>query len=48
MLTSKGKIKIKLYPDTAPKTVTNFLVHAQEGYYDNLIFHRVIDNFMIQ
>jgi peptidyl-prolyl cis-trans isomerase B (cyclophilin B) len=48
MVTSKGKIKIKLYPDTAPKTVTNFLVHAQEGYYDNLIFHRVIDNFMIQ
>lgn len=48
MVTSKGKIKIKLYPDTAPKTVTNFLVHAQEGYYDNVIFHRVIDNFMIQ
>lgn len=48
MVTSKWKIKIKLFPDSAPKTVANFIVHAQQGYYDNLIFHRVIDNFMIQ
>lgn len=48
METSMGTIKIKLFPKYAPKTVENFVTHAKEGYYDGLIFHRVIDNFMIQ
>lgn len=48
MNTSKGPIKIKLFPELAPKTVENFLTHAEEGYYDGLIFHRVIEDFMIQ
>lgn len=43
-----GQIKVKLFPDEAPKAVENFTTHAEEGYYDGLIFHRVIDNFMIQ
>ena len=46
--TSMGDIKLVLYPEAAPLTVKNFIVHAQEGYYDNLKFHRVIDGFMIQ
>lgn len=46
--TSKGNITLELDADMAPKTVTNFIVHAQEGYYDNLTFHRVIPGFMIQ
>lgn len=46
--TSMGDIKIKLFPDKAPKAVENFTTHAKEGYYDNLIFHRVINDFMIQ
>lgn len=48
MVTSEGSIKIKLFPEQAPKTVENFLTHAKEGYYDGLKFHRVIENFMIQ
>ena len=48
METSKGTIKIALFPDKAPKTVENFVTHAKEGYYDGLTFHRVIDGFMIQ
>ncbi len=43
-----GDIKIKLFPDLAPKGVKNFVEHAKEGYYDELIFHRVINQFMIQ
>lgn len=48
MKTSMGDIKILLFPDAAPKAVENFTTHAQNGYYDNLIFHRVIPDFMIQ
>lgn len=48
MHTSMGDITLRLFPEQAPKTVTNFLTLAQEGKYDNTIFHRVIDDFMIQ
>lgn len=48
METSMGIIKIKLFPDIAPKAVENFVKHSEEGYYDGLIFHRVIKDFMIQ
>lgn len=41
-------IKAELYPDTAPETVRNFISLANEGFYDGLIFHRVIEGFMIQ
>lgn len=43
-----GDVKIKLFPDEAPKAVENFTTHAKEGYYDGLTMHRVIGNFMIQ
>jgi len=43
-----GKIKAELYPDVAPNTVNNFISLIQKGYYDGLIFHRVIPGFMIQ
>jgi len=46
--TSKGDITLELDADLAPKTVTNFVTHARDGYYDNLTFHRVIPGFMIQ
>jgi peptidyl-prolyl cis-trans isomerase B (cyclophilin B) len=46
--TSEGLIRIELWPDKAPSTVTNFLRYVDEGFYDGTIFHRVIDNFMIQ
>ena len=46
--TNMGDIKIKLFPEKAPKAVENFVTHAKNGYYDNVIFHRVIDGFMIQ
>jgi cyclophilin family peptidyl-prolyl cis-trans isomerase len=46
--TDKGDIVLELYPDKAPKTVNNFVFLAQEGFYDGTIFHRVIDNFMVQ
>lgn len=48
MKTTMGDIKIKLFPQFAPKAVENFVTHAKNGYYDGLIFHRVIPNFMIQ
>lgn len=48
MHTSMGDISIKLFPDYAPKAVENFTTHAKNGYYDGLIFHRVIKDFMIQ
>lgn len=48
MKTSMGEIKILLFPDAAPKAVENFTTHAKNGYYDGLIFHRVIPDFMIQ
>lgn len=43
-----GDIKIMLFPEQAPKTVENFIALAEEGYYDGVVFHRVIDDFMIQ
>ena len=43
-----GKIQLKLYPEQAPNTVKNFLYLADKGFYDGLIFHRVISGFMIQ
>lgn len=48
MTTSNGKIEIKLFPKEAPLAVNNFLGLAQKGYYNGIIFHRVIKNFMIQ
>jgi len=46
--TSEGEIKAELYDNDAPKTVANFIKLAQDGFYDELIFHRVIKDFMIQ
>jgi peptidyl-prolyl cis-trans isomerase B (cyclophilin B) len=46
--TSKGNIKIELFKDKAPITVKNFLTYVKEGFYDGLVFHRVIKDFMIQ
>lgn len=46
--TSQGDIVLKLFPEIVPKTVENFTTHAKDGYYNGTIFHRVIDNFMIQ
>ena len=43
-----GVMKAELYPETAPKTVENFIKLVKEGFYDGLIFHRVIPGFMIQ
>ena len=48
MRTTFGDITISLDADKAPKTVANFLNYVREGFYDGTIFHRVIDNFMIQ
>jgi len=46
--TNMGKIEIELFADKTPKTVENFVEHANQGYYNGIIFHRVIPNFMIQ
>lgn len=46
--TNRGNIEVKLYKDVAPKTVENFLGHVNAGYYNGLIFHRVIKDFMVQ
>ena len=46
--TTEGDITVKLFPKYAPLAVENFLTHAKEGYYNGLLFHRVINNFMIQ
>ncbi len=46
--TNHGAIDIELFPDAAPKTVDNFTKLARDGFYDGLIFHRVIPDFMIQ
>lgn len=46
--TTMGDITLRFFPEAAPMTVENFLTHAEEGYYDGIIFHRVIDDFMIQ
>jgi peptidyl-prolyl cis-trans isomerase B (cyclophilin B) len=46
--TNFGDIKVKLNTEKAPETSANFLQYCQEGFYDNTLFHRVIDGFMIQ
>ena len=48
MHTNMGDISIRLFPDHTPKTVENFTTHAKNGYYDGIVFHRVIKDFMIQ
>lgn len=48
IVTDKGEINLKLFPEVAPLTVLNFAHLAKRGYYDNLKFHRVISDFMIQ
>lgn len=46
--TSMGSFKVRFFPEAAPKSVENFKTHAKNGYYNGLIFHRVIKGFMIQ
>jgi peptidyl-prolyl cis-trans isomerase A (cyclophilin A) len=46
--TTMGSFTLELYPDKAPKTVENFMQYVKSGFYKGTIFHRVIDNFMIQ
>lgn len=46
--TTKGTFEVALWPDVAPKASENFLKHAQDGFYNGIIFHRVIKGFMIQ
>lgn len=46
--TNIGDFTLELFPEVAPKTVENFVTHAKNGYYDGVIFHRVIEDFMIQ
>ncbi len=46
--TTQGSIELKLFDDIAPKTCENFRTHAKNGYYDGIIFHRIIEEFMIQ
>ncbi len=46
--TNRGTIVMELYPEFAPMTVNNFVFLANEGYYDGVAFHRVIDDFVIQ
>ncbi len=48
LVTNKGPIELELFDTDAPQTVANFLKLAQDGFYDGVIFHRVIPNFMIQ
>ena len=48
MKTNFGDMKFRMFPDKAPKACENFLTHAENGYYNGLIFHRVINDFMIQ
>ncbi len=48
MHTNHGDISLRLFGERAPKAVENFVTHAQNGYYNGLIFHRVIQDFMIQ
>ena len=46
--TTQGKIELELYPNVAPKAAENFEKHVKEGYYNHLIFHRIIRDFMVQ
>lgn len=43
-----GEVRIELYSDLAPRTVANFLSYVQQGFYDDTVFHRVIENFIVQ
>ena len=45
---NQGTIELELFDDIAPKACENFRTHAKNGYYDGIIFHRIIENFMIQ
>ena len=46
--TTQGTLKVQLWPEVAPKACKNFMEHAKKGYYDGIIFHRVIKDFMVQ
>jgi len=46
--TTSGTVVLRLFPEVAPKTCENFTTHARQGYYDGIIFHRVIPDFMVQ
>ena len=48
MNTNMGTITFRLFPEAAPKACENFETHGEKGYYDGLVFHRVIDGFMAQ
>lgn len=48
IVTSKGDMIVDLFPDKAPKTVANFVQYAKDGFYDQLIFHRVVPGFVVQ
>ncbi|HAR96447.1 MAG TPA: peptidylprolyl isomerase [Deltaproteobacteria bacterium] len=48
METTQGVIELELYPQHAPKTVNNFVFLTKEGFYDGVVFHRVISNFVVQ
>ena len=48
MHTNHGPIELEMYPDDAPKTVENFVKLSKDGFYDGLVFHRIIRDFMIQ
>ena len=48
LVTSRGRIVIALYNDKAPANVRNFLAYVDSGYYDNTVFHRVVDNLLVQ
>ena len=48
LMESQNSIKVELYPSVAPNTVNNFISLVKKGFYDGLIFHRVIKDFMIQ
>lgn len=47
-VTSQGEFMVEVYPDKAPKTVANFLQYVRDKHYEGTVFHRVIDNFMVQ
>ena len=46
--TSMGAVRIELYPESAPKTVANFLAYVNSGFFDDTVFHRVIEGFVVQ
>ena len=48
ILTELGTIRVELFPERAPNTVSNFLKYVDDGFFDSIIFHRVIPGFMIQ